>query len=228
MVLDELRVPVGLVVGFVTVLIAVGGAQVLGGRARIVWIAALAGWLGLTAAVALSGVLARTDGPPVMMLVVAPAIITALLVARSSIGERLAELPLVALIAVHGFRLPLELAMHAGAGRGVPIELTFAGYNFDIVTGSGALVLAALVAARRAPRWLVLAWTYFGLACLAVIAVVAVATLPRVHVFGTDPAHLNTWVAEVPFVWVPALLVPVALGGHLLVLRAMRSKPSSG
>ena len=38
---------------------------------------------------------------------------------RSRIGGKLAHVPLALLIGFEGFRLPLELAMHHGAGRGV-------------------------------------------------------------------------------------------------------------
>ena len=109
--------------------------------------------------------------------------------------------------------------MHHGAGRGIPTELTLAGFNFDIVTGSGAVVLAALVALDRCPRWLIWLWSVIGLCCLLVIFVIAAATLPRVHAFGVEPEHLNTWAAHVPFIWVPVLLVPIALCGHLVILR---------
>ena len=69
---------------------------------------------------------------------------------------------------------------------------------------------------------------HLGLWCLAVIAVIAVTTSPMVRLFGDDPAHLNTWVLFFPYVWLPAVLVAVALAGHVTVLtRALhrRSRP---
>jgi len=32
---------------------------------------------------------------------------------------------------------------------------------------------------------------------------------------------LNTWIADPPFIWLPGVLVPAALLGHLLLWRKM-------
>ena len=67
-----------------------------------------------------------------------------------------------------------------------------------------------------------------GLAIAALLAIVAIALLtsPMLHAFGTDPAHLNTWVAEVPYVWLPAMLVAFAVAGHVVITRALlRGRP---
>ena len=43
-----------------------------------------------------------------------------------------------------------------------------------------------------------------------------------VRLFGDDPRHLNTWVLFFPYVWLPVVLVTVALAGHLTITRALR------
>ena len=49
--------------------------------------------------------------------------------------------------------------MHAAAEEGVmPREMSYSGYNLDIVTGASAALLAILLFAGAAPRALVLAW----------------------------------------------------------------------
>jgi hypothetical protein len=61
-----------------------------------------------------------------------------------------------------------------------------------------------------------------------VITVVAVASSPMVRAFGDDPRHLNTWVLFFPYVWLPAVLVTVALAGHFVVTRALMAvRPSA-
>ena len=55
-------------------------------------------------------------------------------------------LPLWVLVAVQGFRLPLELAMHEMYERGVmPVQMSYEGSNYDILTGITALIVAAIV-----------------------------------------------------------------------------------
>ena len=227
MVPEDLSVPIGGIVAAVSIACIVGGARALDGRLRVAWIAGLLAWLAITGAIAERGVLGATTGPPVLPILVATAATAAIAIVRSRVGDRLAVLPLASLIALHAFRLPLEIAMHAGAGRGVPIELTWSGYNLDVVTGVTSIPIAILVALRRCPPWLIRAWCLVGFVCLFVILALAVATLPRVAAFGSDPAHLNTWVAAFPFAWVPVALVPVAFAGQVLVLRSMRSRPAS-
>jgi|SRR5688572_11700270 hypothetical protein len=139
-------------------------------------------------------------------------------------ADAAAEVPLAALVGLQAFRLPLELVMHSAATLGImPVELSYSGYNFDIVTGLGAaLLFAAMRAGWRVPRSVIWAWNVWGFWCLAVIAVIAVTSSPMVRLFGEDPRHVNTWVLFFPHVWLPVVLVTVALAGHITVTRALR------
>jgi hypothetical protein len=198
-------------------------------RRRALAAAALAaGWCALWGGLAAGGVLARFDArPPPFALAFAAMLLGALAFGASRFAEPLARgLPLAGLVGVQAFRLPLELVMHEAARAGVmPSLLSFSGWNFDIVTGSLALPVAALVALRRAPRWLVPAWNALGLAALMMIAVIAIGTAPFVRAFGPDQS--NAWVAYVPFVYLPAVMVVAALVGHVLVIRKLRLERSA-
>lgn len=181
-------------------------------------------WCALQAALAGSGLLARFDArPPPLALFMAAVFGGAVLLGASRFAAPLARgLPLAALVGFQAFRLPLELVMHEAARAGVmPSLLSFAGWNFDIATGTLAIPVAALAAAGRAPRWLVLAWNALGLAALATIAGIAVGTAPFVQAFG--PGQVNAWVAYLPFVYLPGVMVVAALAGHVLVLRRLLS-----
>ena len=180
-------------------------------------------WMALTASAARSGVLRRWDAtPPPFGLLLLAVVVLAAAVAWSGFGRRLAScLPLWTLVAVQGFRLPLELAMHALYLRGImPEQMSYSGLNFDVLTGASALVVAALVASGRGGRALVAAWNVLGLALLANVVTVALLGTPRFRYFGDQ--SLNTWITYPPFVWLPAVMVLAALAGHLLVFRALR------
>ncbi|MEZ4230165.1 MAG: hypothetical protein R3B89_13390 [Polyangiaceae bacterium] len=115
--------------------------------------------------------------------------------------------------------------LHRGYVEGfVPRELTFEGRNFDIV--SGVLGLALGLWARRAtpPRWALYGFNVLGLLLLGLVVSTAVMAMPtRFQVLHTDPP--NVWIAEVPFVWLPTVLVQAALLGHLLLFRRLWGKP---
>jgi hypothetical protein len=184
--------------------------------------AAAAAWLAVTWVAARSGVLRRwNQTPPPFGLLVVAVVVLAVLLAWSGLGRRLAlHVPLFALVAVQAFRLPLELAMHAMYERGImPVEMSYSGRNFDIVTGATAIVVALSLVVGRAGRGLVAAWNVMGLALLANVVVVAVLSTPRFRYFGDE--RLNVWVTYPPFVWLPAAMVLAALAGHLLIFRAL-------
>lgn len=185
----------------------------------------VAAGMGLSAAAATSGFLARFDlMPPPMAGMMVLVFATALGIGLSAPGRTLAAaIPLATLVGLQTFRLPLELVMHRAASRSImPVALSFSGYNFDLITGIGALVLTVLFALRvPVPRWAVWLWNVWGLGCLGVIAFIAVATSPMVRAFGDAPQQVNTWVLFFPYVWLPVVLVTLALLGHLLVTRQL-------
>ncbi len=181
-------------------------------------------WVALTLLAASSGLLARADvRPPPFLVLLLLTLVLGVLLGRSRLGEHLAlGLPLWALVGFQGFRLPLELVLHRAALEGaLPIEMSYAGYNFDIVSGASALLVALLLLTGKASTRLVFAWNVLGLLLLANIVSIAVAATPMIHAFG--PEHLNTFVQRPPFVLLPTILVLAALLGHVLVFRRLRA-----
>ncbi len=200
----------------------------VGRRGLAVALAAACVWLGATGLAAASGALLDVDArPPPLMLVLVASVGLGAFVGFSRLGARLARgVPLVALVGLHAFRLPLELVMHEAAAEGVmPVQMSFSGYNFDIVSGAGAVVVALLLATGRAPLWIVGLWNAMGAALLLTIMTIGVASTPLFHAFGADPAHVNTFVAHFPFVWLPAVLVATALAGHVVIARRLLATP---
>jgi hypothetical protein len=159
--------------------------------------------------------------PPPFALLVLAILCLASAMAFSRFGARLSStIPLWALVLVQSFRLPLELAMHGMYERGImPVQMSYSGFNFDIVTGALAIPVAILVATGRAGRGLVATWNVLGLALLINVVTVAILGTPRFRYFGDD--HVNVWVTYPPFVWLPAVMVLAALAGHLLIFRAI-------
>jgi len=179
-------------------------------------------WMAVTWAAADTGVLLQWEAtPPPFALLLLAIVGLALTIAFTPYGTRLVlGLPLWSLIAIQGFRLPLELAMHGMYERGImPMQMSFSGRNFDIVTGLSALVVAWLVGTGRAGRGVALVWNLLGLVLLINIVTVAILSTPRFLIFG--PENVNTWVFYPPFVWLPAVMVLAALAGHLLIFRAL-------
>lgn len=192
-------------------------------RATLLTIVLTVMWMEATWMAAANGVLREwTRTPPPFAVFVVAILAMALAIVYSPYGRRLAAtLPVWWLVLVQAFRFPLELAMHGMYEHGVmPVQMSFSGRNFDIVTGITAVVVARLAAARRGGVRLVLAWNVLGLLLLTNVVVIAVLSTPPIAYFG--PNRLNVWVTYPPYVWLPAVMVLVALAGHLLIFRALQ------
>jgi hypothetical protein len=191
-------------------------------RAAVVAAAVIAMLLIGEYAAASVGVLRDWDRrpPPFAMAVAIPLLLT-ILFALSSVGRQVATLSSFALIiSIQSFRLPLELVMHHAATIGLmPSQMSYSGRNFDILTGALALPVAWISARAPQSRQIVFWWNLLGTVLLINIVVIAVASTPLVGAFGSD--RLNTWVAEAPYIWLPAILVPAAVLGHALIWRKL-------
>ena len=191
--------------------------------------AALAGlWIAATGIAAARGVL-RMWSPPTMGPVLVGMMAIAIGVAISPLGGRIvAHIGIATLVGYQGFRIFVELLLHRAYVEGLmPEQMSYAGRNFDIVSGVTALVLGAWLATGHRSRSLVLGWNALGVLLLANIVGVALLSAPTpFRVFMNEPA--NTFITRVPFVWLPAVMVLAAVMGHALVFRWLLPPPPAG
>ena len=215
-------------VAFVATLIAVacalvaimtGAARRAGGSFPAKAMVVVGGWLAVTGLVTAAGLTKLDGGPPRVLALPIIAIAVGLVALRSKTGRALiAAASPAQVIALQAFRLPVELVLwRLFLGGVMPVQMTFEGRNFDVLVGLRAIPVAILAARRASPR-LVLAWHALGLVLLANIVVVAILSVPGpLRAFWNEPA--NTVVGSLPYVWLPAFLVPIALLGHVVGIR---------
>jgi hypothetical protein len=187
-----------------------------------------AAWMAATASLAGFGLLRFGTLPPRIFLLFVVTLIGTVLFARSRIGRDLARgLPIAVLVGFQSFRILVELLLHRGAADGVvPPQMTWSGLNFDVVTGVTAIPVAWLAARGRASSLLVKGWNLLGALLLANVLTIAFVSMPTpLRVFHNDPA--NYWVSFSPFVWLPTLIVPMAILGHLLLWFELRASAST-
>ena len=181
-------------------------------------------WLGGSAIIARSGVLSDFQRrPPPFLIFVALFSLATALVALSPVGARLINgIDIRWLVGFQIFRIPVEILLHGLYQEGVvPVQMTFEGMNFDILSGVMALALFIWGTFGKLPRWAILVFNLVGLALLINIVTIAILSAPTpLRRFFNEPA--NTFVAYTPYVWLPAFLVQAAWFGHLLVFRWLR------
>ena len=164
--------------------------------------------------------------PPTMVVVFVLVPVLSVGLGVSPVGRRLAAgLPLVILVGVQAFRLPLELMMHRAYDYGLmPVQMSYSGWNFDIITGITAIVVVVLLATGRAGVRTVRAWNVMGTLLLVNIVLIAMLSAPTPwRVFRDGPANVS--ISTAPYVWLPAVMVAFAILGHIRDLSASSCRP---
>ncbi|MDB4889227.1 MAG: hypothetical protein JWL61_1082 [Gemmatimonadetes bacterium] len=182
-----------------------------------------AAWIGVTGAAAARG-LVHFSPPPTMPLLIIASLVLAIGLALSPVGGRIARgIPLAALVGYQGFRVIVELLLHRAYTDGLmPVQMSFSGRNFDIITGVTALALGAWLASGHRSAKLVAAWNVLGILLLANVLAIAMLSAPTpFRVFMNEPS--NVWITHAPWVWLPTVMVVAAIFGHVVVFRALAS-----
>jgi hypothetical protein len=177
--------------------------------------------LAVSAGLAESGALALPHGLGVIAYIVV-CNVGATVLAFSALGQRMAQsIPLYALVGFHVFRLPLELVLHQWYMEGVlPVQMTYAGHNFDIVTGLLALLMSPLMYYGKLSRRAAWFFNLVGAALLANVASIAVRSSPvPLRSYLNEPPVLLA--LHAPFTWIVPVCVSGALFGHLITFRRL-------
>ena len=186
-------------------------------------------WLALTGFLALRGTFQNTSAfPPRLALVMAPALVFVILMLTTTKGKLFTdEINVKSLTLVHVVRIPVEVGLYVLASHKlVPELMTFAGRNFDILSGISAPIIYFICFGADGQvknRGLLLTWNFICLALLLNIIVNAILSLPYpFQQFAFDQP--NVAVLYFPFIWLPAFIVIVVLYSHLAAIRNLLRK----
>lgn len=175
-------------------------------------------WLGITALASVSDFIRGDSLPPPVLIVVAVSMLVPALAAFCGVGRRLVRRVSIRwLIGFQAFRLPLELVLHSWYEQGtLPVQMTYEGHNFDIVSGIAALLVLLIWRKGQVPRSVVLGFNVLGSVLLVTVAAIAMMSTPTpLRVYVDDPAVLLAF--HFPYSWIVPFCVGAALFGHLTV-----------
>jgi hypothetical protein len=174
----------------------------------------LIGWAIVTSVLSLSGIISDFSSfpPKIGILLIIPLITIIWIIRTTEMKEILMHTPPESIIWLQSFRIVVEILIwRLFVDNLAPIQMTFEGRNFDIISGLTALVVAYFVASKRISSSLVIIWNFACLALLVNIVTIAILSMPTpFRVFMNEPA--NTIVTKFPIVLLPAFLVPLAYG----------------
>jgi hypothetical protein len=158
---------------------------------------------------------------PILIIVIPLPII--LLITFSEKGTQLIRsVPPQWIVWMQSFRVGVEVLLLAAFINGnLPVQMTFEGRNFDILSGLLALPVGYILSRKKKYAVkLAIAFNIIGLLLLLNILVIAALSMPTpIRYFMNEPS--NTLVAEFPFILLPGVLVPMAYGLHIFSLRQL-------
>ena len=151
-----------------------------------------------------------------------------LIIAFSKQGTQLLKIvPSHWLVLIQSFRIFVELLIWlAFMANKLPVQMTFEGRNYDVLTGLLALPVGYLLLKKKSgASTIAIAFNILGILLLLNILVIAVLSMPTpLRYFTNEPS--NSIVATFPFILLPGVLVPIAYSFHIFSLRQLLTRRS--
>lgn len=188
-------------------------------------------WTAFLGAVSLAGIFTITSGmPPRFAPVIAvPLLVIAALFATLKGRAFIAGLDPGVLVMLNTIRIPVELVLYGLFIHGaVPELMTFAGRNWDILSGLTAPLIWWFGYRKRVlSRAVLIGWNMLCLGFLLNIVVNAILAAPfdfQQQAFDQP----NIAIFYFPYVLLPGVVVPIVLFSHLVLLRSLTTATSPG
>lgn len=198
----------------------------------------LIAWLLLLGILSIRGFFANfSQLPPRLIFALLTPLPLVLLFIRSRAGKELLQhIQPQWLIYLQSFRILVEIALWLLVRNGtLPVQMSFEGRNFDILTGLLAFPVGYYCFVKKSwPPVAALLYNIGGLVLLLNVVIISTLSMPTpLRVFHNQPD--SSLMTTFPFIYLPGLLVPLAYTLHILSLRqlgmyrqAMREHKASG
>jgi len=181
-------------------------------------------WLFIQAQLGLVGFYQVTDTiPPRVLLMVLPAVVIIVLLFATSKGRQFLDtLDIKMLTSLSVVRIPVEMVLlMLFINNAVPVIMTFEGRNFDIFSGITApLIYYFGFVKQRIGNKFILAWNFICLALVINVMIHGILSVPSIfQKLSFD--RPNIAILYFPYVWLPAVVVPLVILSHLVSIRRL-------
>jgi hypothetical protein len=171
---------------------------------------------------AVTGFFDQAPVPPKMLVILLPVLLLVTWLVRKGLkgpASFLLRISPALLVGIQSFRILVEIILDMLHKDGlVPVEITFRGLNFDIITGSLALVAALMLRRKNnASIYFGIGFNILGLLALVNIITIAFRSVPG-PMFVFERNYLPTYF---PGMLIPAVFVVLALLLHVVSLRQL-------
>ncbi len=185
------------------------------------WVgAAMALWLMVQMILAQRGFYSDTETDPthLLLMVIPPMAGLSFITSFRTPFTALEAMDVKDLTLINIVRIPIEIALYLLSLEGlVPKFLTFEGYNFNIIIGITAPVVAHYGYTKKVlPEWLITTWHILGTLLLMFIVFSIVFSVVEYPFFTIEEPIKG--IADFPYLWLPTFIVPLLLLIHIKAL----------
>ncbi|HET6999879.1 MAG TPA: hypothetical protein VFI33_01135 [Puia sp.] len=207
----------------VTTAIAIAGFHKAFGKSSAVFRIILI-WTLLQGLLGLTGYYIKAHKfPPPILLLLLPAVFTIIILFTTTGGQRFMDrLDPGTLTRLHVIRIPIEIVLYLlYMDHQVPEIMTFAGGNYDIISGITAPVIYYYGYVKKSfNRIILLCWNFICLGLLLNIIARAVLSTPSpIQKLAFDQPNIAIF--HFPYNWLPSVIVPMVLFSHLACIRSL-------
>lgn len=151
-------------------------------------------------------------------------IFTAIILYKYRNSEFLATMPKSWAVYFQSFRIFVELLFAGSVAQGIlHQEVSLHGYNYDILVGLTAPIIAYLAFNKKIiSEKIVLIWNFVGLGVLAIVVSLFLTTIFFPSVWGVAETWVNPEFATFPYTLVAGFLMPIAVFMHILSIIQLR------
>jgi len=185
-------------------------------------------WAAFVSAWSLTGRMANFAMFPlnVLPILIIPLITILAITFSKTFRKIIIHVPAQNLVRLQSFRFFVEILLWAlFIQNQLPVQMTFEGRNFDVLSGLSAPIVAYLISRQKLSPAGLLIWNVLCLGLLLNILGTAILSMPTpLRIFMNEPA--NTIITAFPVSWLPGFLVPLAYGLHFFSLRQLAIKKS--
>jgi hypothetical protein len=164
--------------------------------------------------------------PPRLIFILLPSIVLILIAFYTKPGKRLiASFDMEKYTYLHSVRIGVEIVLYyLFVYALIPESMTFSGRNFDVLAGLTAPFVAYFgIRKGKMSDTALLIWNWVCLLLVSQVVITGIlsAPTPFQQLSLNEP---NTGILYFPFVWLPGIVVPIVMLGHMVAIKNLNQK----
>lgn len=217
-----------IIIGYRKAGIIAGSSSKSINRSSLLILILTSGWFVYLWLIQQSNLLQDNSLPPKMPLFLfLPFIIfTVVFYRKNRNNEVLKAMPKSWLVYIQSFRIVVELLILFTFFKGIlPLSATFEGYNFDILMGLTAPLIAYFLFRIEVKHlWLAKAYNLFGIGMILFVAFIVATSFYQPQMWGSEVPLVSNEFFTYPYLLLPGFLAPMGIFFHVVSLLQLRGK----